>query len=109
MDKKQSYIWYAGYGSNLCKERLHCYIRGGDFKWGGKKAKGCRDKTLPSANKPIQLPYRLYFAKRSPYWGNGGVAFISSDQEPDKNNWTRGRMWKITCEQYEEIKIQEGR
>jgi len=105
----QSYVWYVGYGSNLCKERFLCYICGGKFKWGGKETKRCKDKTLPKANKPLQIPHSLYFGKNSTSWRNGGVAFISPEHEPDKNNWTMGRMWEITCEQYEHVKVQEGK
>jgi hypothetical protein len=75
---------------------------------GGKKVEGCKDKTPPKESKPIRIPYSLYFAKQSQYWENGGVAFISLERESDESNWTLGRMWKITKEQYEEVKNQEG-
>jgi hypothetical protein len=109
MSTGQSYVWYAGYGSNLCKKRFLCYILGGKFKWGGSDAKGCTDKSLPKANKQISIPYRLYFAKSSPNWSNGAVAFINPNKELNENNWTLGRIWKITCEQYEEVRVQEGK
>ncbi len=108
MNRNQSYVC-IGYGSNLCDERFLCYIRGRRFKWGGKKAKGCTVKTLPSANKPIQIPHRLYFAKNSCSWEDGGVAFVDLQHETEENNWTVGRMWKITCEQYEEVRDQESK
>jgi len=106
--EKKQYVWYVGYGSNLCEERFLCYIRGGKFKWGGSLANGCRDKTPPEESRPIWIPYRLYFAEKSIYWGNGGVAFLYPHREPDENDWTVGRMWKITRNQYEEVKCQEG-
>jgi hypothetical protein len=108
MSGKRSYVWYVGYGSNLCRERFFCYIRGGRFKWGGLCTKGCTDKSLPLADKPFKIPYRLYFAKKSSSWGGGGVAFIHPERELDEAGWTLGRMWKITWKQHEEVKGQEG-
>lgn len=105
----QSYVWYVGYGSNLCEERFLCYIRGRRFKWGGSKAARCTDQSLPKENKSLWIPYRLYFAKESSSWENKGVAFISPNKESNENNWTLGRMWKITKEQYEHVRNQEGR
>jgi len=104
----QSYVWYVGYGSNLCEERFLCYIRGGRFKWGGCNAAGCTDQSLPKGNKSFWIPYRLYFAKESSSWECKGVAFITPNKESNENKWTMGRMWKITNEQYEQIRNQEG-
>lgn len=109
MSKSRAYVWYVGYGSNLCEERFLCYINGGKFKWGGSSAEGCTNKDLPKTNKQTQIPYRLFFAKSSSNWDNGGVAFINPNKDSDKSNWTLGRMWKITCEQYEEVRRQEGK
>jgi hypothetical protein len=108
MRGNKSYVWYIGYGSNLCEERFICYIKGGKFKWGGSKTRRCTDKSPPKENKPIQISHRLYFAKNSISWENGGVAFITPDKELNENNWTWGRMWKITKEQYEQVRDQEG-
>jgi hypothetical protein len=107
-----SKVWYVGYGSNLSKQRFHCYIEGGIPCFGRIQNKeGCLDKTLPIANKPIEIPYPLYFAlpddkKNTGNWGDGGVAFIDSTQ---KNSITYCRMWKITSDQYNCVKTQEGR
>ena len=109
MGVSQPYVWYLGYGSNLCEERFLCYIRGGKFIWGGRDARGCTDKNLPKANEQISIPCRLYFAKSSTNWDNGGVAFISPNKELDESSQTLGRIWKITKEQYEQIRNQEGR
>ena len=107
MNEKQ-YIWYVGYGSNLCEKRFLNYIKGGKFEWGGSDAKGCSDRTDPEDNKPIQIPYRLYFARSARNWGRGGVAFLRNYKEVDRNLWTWGRMWKITKEQYNHVRNQEG-
>lgn len=109
--EKEKYIWYAGYGSNLNRQRFICYIEGGKPKYGYNDNKGCSDKTLPSENKPFTIPYRLYFAlpnnnKTKKNWGDGGVAFINPVKEDGIE--TLCRIWKITKEQYKEVKEQEG-
>lgn len=106
--KEQEYVWYVGYGSNLCRERFFCYIKGGQYKLGGSSCEGCKDKTLPRENKTIQLPYGLYFARNSSSWSRGGVAFLSVEREENQEKWTLARMWKITGEQFCRVRQQEG-
>lgn len=107
------YIWYVGYGSNLSEQRFFCYIKGGTPDFGMGNNAGCKkDQTLPVENKPLIIPYTLYFAwpnncKKTSKWGYGGVAFIGPHE--DKEVKTFCRMWKITREQYEEVWDQEGR
>ncbi len=101
------HVWYVGYGSNLCEERFLCYIRGGRFKLGGGLSEGCEDKTPPPANDSIEIPFPIYFAKNADKWDKGGVAFIDSHVE--NNGRTFGRMWKVTIEQFECVRDQEGR
>ena len=101
------HIWYVGYGSNLLRERFNHYILGDQFRLGGSTATGCSDKTLPLEDKPITIPYEMFFAKESKSWGNGGVAFISTKK--DENKQTYARMWEITEEQFSEIWKQEGK
>jgi len=114
MNKKQSYVWYVGYGSNLSKQRFFCYIVGGTPKYGKKYNDGCSDTNCPTDDKQIKIPYRLYFAlpnghTRTDNWGEGGVAFINPVKEDNEHYWSLCRMWKITCEQYEEVRNQEGK
>lgn len=114
MSNCQSYVWYAGYGSNLSKQRFLCYIKGGRPKYGEKKNDGCNNKDCPIDGRLWDIPYRLYFAlpdkeKETKCWGSGGVAFITLDKEENKEKWTKGWMWKITKEQYEDVRCQEGR
>lgn len=107
------YIWYVGYGSNLSEQRFLCYIKGGTPDFGMDKNNGCKkDPTLPVENKPIIIPYTLYFAlpnnrKETSKWGYGGVAFIGLHE--DKEVKTFCRMWKITIEQYKHVRNEEGR
>ena len=107
------YIWYVGYGSNLSRQRFFCYIEGGTPDFGKRKHAGCnKDSTLPVDNKAIVIPYPLYFAlpnncKETSNWGCGGVAFIGHHGVKEVKTFCR--MWKITKEQYEDVRNQEGR
>lgn len=108
----KSYVWYVGYGSNLSEQRFLCYIKGGIPHYGNRKNEGCSDKNPPIENKRIEIHYELYFAlpdklEITQNWGPGGVAFVNPD-EGEKSK-TFCRMWKITKEQYEEVRTQEGR
>lgn len=98
---------YAVYGSNLLEKRFMVYINGGEYR--GKKYEGCRDKTKPEWLGWIYVPYRLYFAKKSERWDNGGVAFLCCEKEPDSKYHTIVRLWKISEEQFEDIHEQEGK
>lgn len=100
--RKQNYVWYACYGSNLCRERFLWYIHGG----GPKNNPGCQDKTLPVVDRLYTIHYELYFANQSKTWGNGGVAFLKL--ENDERIETLGRVYLITSEQFEDVKKQEG-
>ena len=114
MDKDKSYVWYVGYGSNLSRQRFLCYIVGGKPAYGFESAipaSGCADKSLPLEDRPIVIPHSLYFAlpdgkQSTSNWGIGGVAFLSADKTDDI---CLARMWKVSQEQYEDIRRQEGR
>lgn len=102
---KESYVWYASYGSNLNIARFLCYIEGGRPPGSAKKEEGCRDKTPPKDNKPICIHFPLYFAKYSKSWC-GGVAFIGLEE--DAQNTTHGRRYLITREQFTDVFKQEN-
>jgi hypothetical protein len=107
----ENHIWYVGYGSNLSEQRFLCYIKGGTPGFGKKCYGGCTDKTQPKDNRPKTIHYPLYFAlpgrsKETTNWGCGGVAFIGPRK--DEKIKTLCRLWKITKEQYTEVKEQEG-
>ena len=98
-----------GYGSNLCRERFLHYIERDKFQLGGKSCTGCNDKTFLDESKPIKISHGLFFANSARWWGNGGVSFISLNHTLNENNYTYGRMWKITREQFSDVWDQEGR
>lgn len=91
---EDNYLWYASYGSNLNYNRFMDYIN------------SCDDTTPPIASKQVLINHKLYFANKSCIWENKGVAFI--DPKEDKNEVTLGRMYLITKDQFEQIKLFEG-
>ena len=88
------YVWYASFGSNLCSERFRCYLRGGKVAGMSVEQPGARDQHVPFTVPPTKecptttsmvVPHRLFFAKVSPWWSNGGVAFLDvSESETDE-------------------------
>lgn len=89
---ENKYVWYACYGSNMCKVRFMRYIN------------NCSDNTPPVEDQPYWFKYNIYFAKSASGWQNGGKAFLDDTCE----GGAYGRIYKITKAQFEEIKEQEG-
>lgn len=89
---QSTHVWYACYGSNLSKERFMRYIH------------HCTDNTPPSEDRPFVFDHPIYFAKSASHWQNGGKAFLDDSDI----GMAYGRIYKITREQYEEVKLQEG-
>ena len=106
MDIKKKHVWYACYGSNLLKERFMYYIKGGVCKFNEKEYASCSDESAPLDDRPINIPYKLYFGNSSKIWKDGGVAFL--EPKINDNETTLGRMYLITEEQFHEINVQEG-
>ncbi len=101
-----SYLIYAAYGSNLLKERLLAYIRGGEFA--NRKYDGCEDTSEPESLGWMFVPHKLYFAKKSSRWDRQGVAFLSCKRERNSEFHAVVRLWKVSETQFECIKRQEG-
>jgi hypothetical protein len=106
---KSDYVWYVGYGSNILEERFTCYIEGGQFRLGGKPLTGCRDKSPPVGAEKILVPHEMYFAGNSRWWKGGGTALLDSTPTDRESEFARGRIWKITTEQFQEVWAQEGK
>lgn len=104
--KSDDFILYAAYGSNILRERFYAYIMGGEFL--GVEYSGCKDKTEPEDFGTILVPHRIYFAKSSKRWNNGGVAFLSLKEEKDPYYYALVRLWKINRYQFDDIQAQEG-
>jgi hypothetical protein len=97
-----AHVWYVSYGSNLSSDRLTCYVAGGRPPGGSRTNPGCRDRTPPVRDVPIDLPGTLYFAGESRQWG-GGVAFYDHETP----GWTAARGYLVTAGQLADIAAQE--
>lgn len=91
-EKEMKYIWYACYGSNINRSRFIDYIE------------GCTDTTPPVDDRPFEFDHPVFFAGKSFRWGGKGKAFL----DIEKNGHAFGRIYKITREQYDEVKRKEG-
>ncbi len=98
-------VWYVSYGSNMCRERLMCYLRGGRPPGAHRTYSGARDHTPPRADVAVDLPGRVYFAGDSPVWG-GGVAFYDPNGNPPKGG-TPARGYLLTAGQFADVAAQE--
>ncbi|MFI1170759.1 histone deacetylase [Streptomyces melanogenes] len=95
-------VWYTSYGSNMLLDRLACYLTGGRPAGGTRAYPGCRDRSLPTASIPVELPGVMYFATRSPVWG-GGRAFY----DPDAEGRVLARAHLVSASQFADIAAQE--
>lgn len=103
--KRNDYVWYASYGSNMLYERFLTFIKGGYCRFNGVEYKGCRNKLIPKDSRPIAIPYNMYFGNEGSVWGDSGVAFLNVE----KYGQALGRMHLITGEQFEDILSQQER
>lgn len=85
-------VWYACYGSNINRYRFMKYIH------------RCDDTTPSSEDRPFEFAYNMYFAKSAVCWDRGGKAFL----DLSKPGHAYGRIYRITGDQYEQIKYMEG-
>jgi hypothetical protein len=98
-------VWYASYGSNLCAERFGCYIAGGTPRGAAVSCRGARDSAPPRQDRPLEIPFRLYFAGTSKTWG-GAPCFIDIVESPSAP--ARARAYLITWGQFEDVVAQEN-
>ncbi|MGC0272172.1 histone deacetylase [Pseudactinotalea sp. Z1739] len=97
-------VWYVSYGSNMSRQRLLCYLKGGCPPGGARTYPGARDPSPPTEAVAVHLPGRIYFAGHSLTWG-GGMAFYDH-HEPGP---TPARAYRITVGQFADITAQEMR
>lgn len=90
--KQMKYVWYACYGSNINRERFMRYIN------------NCSNTTPPVEDRPFEFTHPVFFAGKSSNWDDMGVAFLDAERE----GHAYGRIYKITEEQYNEVKRMEG-
>ncbi|WP_018155456.1 hypothetical protein [Demetria terragena] len=97
------YVWYASYGSNLFESRFACYLQGGQPPGASRIYPGARDRTPPTAVRPLSLRGNVFFGWASPTWGGGGVAFL----DPDRQGQALARAYRITAAQFADVLTQE--
>ncbi|GAB4071328.1 hypothetical protein GCM10028777_39180 [Angustibacter speluncae] len=99
-------VWYVSYGSNACRERLDCYLRGGRAPGARRVQPGARDSRPPSRSVPVRLPGRLRIAGRSRTWG-GGMAFYDPHPGPPPPGPVLARAHLLTAQQLADVLVQE--
>lgn len=97
-------VWYAAYGSNLCAERMACYLQGGACPETGISHIGCSDPSLWQDDFARVLRGDVYFANQSGRWNGQGAAFF----DPAGRGHVVMRLYKITRAQAREVQEQEG-
>lgn len=95
-------VWYVSYGSNMCADRLGCYLVGGVPAGARRGYSGCRDRRAPLRTTAYQLAGGVYFATESAVWG-GGRAFY----DPELTGAAAARAYLITSGQFADIASQE--
>ena len=101
-NRRDNYVWYVSYGSNMLKDRFLCYIRGGSFR-GSRPLEACEDKSDPISIRPYDIPHDMYFGKESHSWADKGVSFL----DITKPGRAYGVAYLITREQYDHVARQE--
>jgi hypothetical protein len=78
---------------------------------------GARDQHVPFTVPPTKecpttsmlVPHRLFFAKVSPWWSNGGVAFLDvSESETDERMHSHLRLYRLKLDQFCDVFAQEN-
>lgn len=95
-------VWYVSYGSNMARDRLACYLKGGRPPGARLTYRGARDTSDPRAEAGVELPGRLYFAGESTVWG-GGIAFYDHSAPGP----TPAKAYLITAQQFTDVAAQE--
>jgi hypothetical protein len=95
-------VWYTSYGSNMCANRLSCYLAGGTPAGALRTYSGCRDRRPPLRARGYELCGGVYFAMESAVWG-GGRAFY----DPELAGTAAARAYLITSGQFADITAQE--
>lgn len=100
-------VWYAGYGSNLSRNRFNCYISGGTCAENGRTYCGASDPTPPRAEMKCSYHGKLYFGNNSSSWGGCGVAFFDPNPK-NKDERVYMKRYLISRRQLHDVMVQEG-
>lgn len=107
-DRRNNYVWYVSYGSNMLRERFMCYIKGGCFKGSTKKHEPCADTSDPLEVRTFDIPYGMYFGNQSKSWDGKGVAFLDYNGGHENGYHALGVAYLITSEQFVHVARQEN-
>lgn len=99
-------VWYVAYGSNMCPERLGCYLAGGRPVGASRTYLGARDPRPPRRSEPLWLRHVVVFAGVSRIWDGGGVAFLEPTPRSDAVSPAVGHL--LGREQLADIVAQEN-
>jgi len=102
VSEQPEHVWYAAFGSNLCRQRFMRYIAGAG-EVGGEP--GCDDPSPPSDWQALAVAGRLWFGGYSERWG-GGVAFLRDPRGGSPQAVCRA--WRITRGQFNQVLAQEN-
>lgn len=95
-------VWYVSYGSNMCAERFHYYLRGGQPPGAARMFPGARSHAMPQRDRPLWLPGGVYFATESQTWGGGRALY-----DPAIPGKAAARAYLITAQQFSDVAAQE--
>ena len=96
-------VWYVAYGSNMCADRLACYLTGGTPVGGMRGTPGARLGIAPTEDRRVELRHPLLFGGPSTVW-DGGPAYL----DVARPGRTVGRGWRVTHDQLEDVVAQEN-
>lgn len=97
-------VWYAAYGSNLCRDRFLYYLHGGCPPGARRTYPGSRDATAPVRDAAVTIPGGLRFVGESLTWG-GGLAVYDRDAPGE----VAARAYLISAGQFADVVAQETR
>jgi hypothetical protein len=101
-------IWYAGYGSNLDRDRFLRYLEGGPAPGGHRSVPGARDSSPPADERALSFAGTMFFGWESPTWG-GGISFVdvSTGSTTDSGDVVLARAYLLTDQQFSDVATQE--
>ena len=102
--RREDYVWYVSYGSNMLYDRFIHYIKGGAYKGGGACHEPCEDVTPPLAVRCCDVPFDMYYGNSSGSWDGGGVSFL----DITKPGHAKGVAYLITEEQFRHVSCEEN-
>lgn len=102
--RREDYVWYVSYGSNMLRKRFMHYIKGGAYENGGADHAPCEDLREPLAVRTYDIPYNMYFGNSSGSWEGKGVSFL----DITKPGSAKGVAYLITRQQFEHVAREEN-